>query len=120
MRAYLKSIAAVVGAAVVTVHQLVADGTPWTITRTMLVVLAVLGAVTVYVVPNFPAGNGAGSFAKEIVALGTAGVEAAIPLLGDSAITGAEWLVIAMAVMTVAGVPLVGNAALPRALPASR
>jgi hypothetical protein len=114
MRPYLKSIAAVVGAAVVTVHQLVADGSPWTITRTFMVVLAVLGALTVYVVPNLTAGVGA--FAKELVALGTAGVEATIPLLGDGRIVGNEWLVIVIAVMTVAGVPLVGNASLPRAV----
>lgn len=114
MRAYLKSIAAVVGAAVVTVHQLVADGSPWTFTRTLLVVLAVLGAVTVYVVPNLTAGIGA--FAKEFVAFGTAGVEAAIPLLGDGRIVGNEWLLIAIAVMTVAGVPLIGNSSLPRAV----
>lgn len=116
MRAYLKSIAAVVGAAVVTVHQLVADGTPWTVARTFMVVLAVLGAITVYVVPNLASGIGA--FAKEIVALGTAGVEATIPLLGDGRIVGDEWLLIAISVMTVAGVPLVGNASVPRALPA--
>lgn len=116
MGAYLKSIAAVVGAAVVTVHQLVADGSPWTLVRTLMVVLAMLGALTVYVVPNLAAGVGA--FAKEFVAFGTAGVEAAIPLLDDGVITGNEWLVVAIAVMTVAGVPLVGNKALPRAVPA--
>ena len=114
MGAYAKSIAAVVGAAVVTVHQLVADGSPWTFTRTLLVVLAVLGSITVYVVPNLT--DGIGAFAKEFVALGTAGVEAAIPLLNDSAVTGAEWLVIVIAVMTAAGVPLVGNSSLPRAV----
>lgn len=116
MGAYIKSIAAVIGAAVVTVHQLVADGSPWTLVRTFMVVLAVLGAITVYIVPSLAAG--VGRFAKEFVALGTAGVEAAIPLLDDGVVTGNEWLVIAIAVMTVAGIPLVGNKQLPRAVPA--
>lgn len=105
---YKKSILAVFGAAVVAVHTL-QDGTPWTVVKTMLVVLAVLGAVTVHVAPNLPAGSGVGSWAKAFVALATAGVETAIPLLGDSAVTGSEWLVIVMAVLTAAGVPLVRN-----------
>lgn len=117
MGAYVKSIAAVVGAAIVTVHQLVADGSPWTIVRTLMVVLAVLGATTVYIVPSLAAG--VGKFAKEFVALGTAGVEATIPLLGDGVITGNEWLLVAIAVMTAAGVPLIGNKQLPRAVPAA-
>lgn len=114
MGAYIKSIAAVVGAAVVTVHQLVADGSPWTLTRTLLVVLAVLGSIAVYIVPQLT--EGIGRFAKEFVAFGTAGIEATIPLLGDGAVVGAEWLIIAMAVMTAAGVPLVGNSSVPRAV----
>jgi len=116
MGAYAKSIAAVVGAAIVAVHQL-ADGTPWTFARSLLVVLAVLGAVTVYVVPQFA--EGVASRAKEIVAVVTAGVEATIPLVGDGAVTSSEWLLIVIAVMTAAGVPLVGNASVPRAVPAS-
>jgi len=116
MGAYVKSIAAVVGAAIVAVHQLVADGSPWTIVRTFMVVLAVLGAITIYIVPNLTAGIGA--FAKEFVALGTAGVEATIPLLNDGAVTGNEWLLVAIAVMTAAGVPLVGNKQVPRAIAA--
>jgi len=116
MGAYLKSIAAVVGAAIVAVQQLVADGSPWTLARTLMVMLAVLAAGTVYVVPNLTAGVGA--IAKEIVAVGTAGIEVMITLLGDGAITGSEWLVVAIAVMTAAGVPMVGNKQVPRAVAA--
>lgn len=109
---YSKAILAVFGAAVVTVHSL-ADGTPWTVVKTLLVVLAVLGAVTVYVAPNLPPGGGIGRFAKAFVAWATAGVEATLPLLGDSVVTGSEWLVIVMAVLTAAGVPLVKNTPRP-------
>jgi hypothetical protein len=106
MRKYWKFILAVVGAGVVTVQQLLADGTPWTTARLLLVVLALLGAYTVYVVPNLPAGNGVGTWSKAFVALAVAGVETALTLLGDNMISGSEWLLIAMAVMTAAGVPL--------------
>lgn len=106
MNTYWKSILAVVGAGVVTVHQLLADGTPWTIARGLLVVLALLGAFTVYVVPNLPPRSGVGTWSKAFVALAVAGVETALPLLGDNAVSGSEWLLIAMAVMTAAGVPL--------------
>ena len=109
MDKYRKAVLAVFGAVVVTVHELIAQG-PWSIVKTLLVVLAVFGAFTVYVAPNLPEGNGAGSFAKAFVALAVAGVETTIPLLDDRAISGSEWLVIAMAVLTAAGVPLVRNA----------
>lgn len=116
MRPYLKSLAAVVGAAIVTVHQLTADGSPWTFVRTLMVLLTVFGAITIYIVPNLAAGVGA--YAKEFVALGTAGVEVTIPLLDDGVVTGNEWLLIAIGIMTAAGIPLVGNKSVPRALPA--
>lgn len=115
MGAYKKAILAVFGAAVVAVHQL-SDGTPWTIARGLLVVLAVLGAFTVYVAPNLPAGNGVGTYAKAFVAWATAGIEATLPLLDDSVITGSEWLLVVMAVLTAAGVPLVKNTATIRSL----
>jgi hypothetical protein len=116
MRPYLKSVAAVVGAAIVAVHQLTADGSPWTLVRTLMVALVVFGAISVYIVPSLTAGVGA--YAKEFVALGTAGVEAAIPLLDDGVVTGSEWLLITIAVMTAVGIPMVGNRSVPRAISA--
>jgi hypothetical protein len=103
MKNYLKAVLAVVGAAVVAVHQLLGQGS-WTVTSTLLVLLAVFGSITVYVVPNLT--EGVGAWAKEFVALAVAGIETAVPFVGDGAVSGSEWLLIAMAVMTAGGVPL--------------
>ncbi|MEV8439197.1 hypothetical protein AB0425_17620 [Actinosynnema sp. NPDC051121] len=105
MKNIQKAVLAVLGAVVVTVHELLAQGS-WTLPKTLLVLLALFGAYTVYVVPNLPQGNGVGTFSKWCVALAVAGIETTIPLLDDRVVTSSEWLVIAMAVLTAAGVPL--------------
>lgn len=100
-----KAVLAMVGAVLVTVHELMTEGA-WTLPKTLLVLLALFGAYTVYVVPNLPQGNGVGTFSKLFVALAVAGIETTIPLLDDRVISSSEWLVIAMAVLTAAGVPV--------------
>lgn len=98
-----KAVLAVAGAVVVAVHELLDQGA-WTVANTLLVLLALLGAVTVYVVPELT--EGVGAWAKSFVAVAVAGVETAVPFVGDNVVSGSEWLLIVMAVLTAGGVPL--------------
>ena len=69
--------------------------------------LAVLTAIGVYLVPNLP--TGVGRYAKALVAVAGAGLQAAVPLLTDGDIAASGWLVIALAVLGAMSVGIVPN-----------
>ena len=99
-----KAWLAVAAAAVMAVQTVIAGGNGWSLTEFLAVVIAVLGAVTVYLIPN----TSEQPWAKGLVALLTAAAEAALAVSGDG-IVGNEWLTIALAVFTALGVPMIRN-----------
>jgi hypothetical protein len=103
MRAYGKSIAAVVVVVLLALQKILVPGHEhWTSIDTWTLVVAALGAVTVYVVPNLSTTSAA--YAKQIVASFTAVAELALQFGGG--IHGAEWVTVALAVAGALGISI--------------
>lgn len=100
-KTYGKSLAAVIVTVLLAVQKIVVPGHDhWMATDTWTLVVAGLGAATVYVVPNLAATSAA--YAKQIVAAFTA--VAVLALQFGGSIHGAEWITVALAVAGVLGV----------------
>lgn len=115
---YGKSFAAVIVTVLIALQKIVIPGHDhWMSVDTWTLVIAALGAVTVYVAPNL-VGSSA-QYAKQVVAALTAVAELALQFGGG--IHGAEWITVALAVAGVLGVSVApheptGSQALRRAV----
>lgn len=103
---YAKALVAIIAAGLTMLVTVLDDGVLTTV-EGLHVILAVLTAVTVYLVPNLP--EGAGRHLKAAVAIVGAGLQAAIPLLIDGGVTATGWIVIALAVLGAMSVGIVPN-----------
>lgn len=103
---YAKAIVAILAAVVALLVSALTDDHV-TLTEVLTIFTAGVTAVGVYLVPNLPAG--VGRFAKAAVAVVGTGIQAAIPLASDGAITNSGWLLILLAVLGAVSVGIVPN-----------
>jgi hypothetical protein len=104
---YAKALVAIAAAAVSVLVTALTDNAI-TLTELLAVAIAVVTAVSVYLVPNLP--TGAARYAKAGVAVLGAGLQAAVPLVVDGGITPTGWLVILLALLGAVSVGIVPNA----------
>jgi len=103
---YAKAIVAILTAAVAVLVTALSDDIV-TLVEVLGIFVAVVTAVGVYLVPNLS--SGAGRYAKLAVAVVGAGLQAAVPLATDGAITNSGWLLILLAVLGAVSVGIVPN-----------
>jgi|GEM_PF-2270780 len=109
---YAKALIAIATAALSVLVTALADSTV-TLVELLAVAVAVVTAVGVYLVPNLP--SGVGRYAKAIVAVVGTGLQAAVPLVTEGAITPTGWLLILLALLGAVGVGVVPNTQRPTA-----
>lgn len=102
---YAKSILYIALTAVMFLITALADDT-LSVEELLNLAVAVVGAIVVYAVPNFP--STVGRYAKTIATAVTAGIILAISFLTDG-ITLVEWLQIGVAALAAIGVYIVPN-----------
>lgn len=104
---YAKAIVAIVTAAVTVLVTALTDNVV-TLDEKVGIAIAIVTAIGVYLVPNLE--GGVGRFAKAIVAVVGIGLQAAVPLISDGNLTGANWLLILLAVLGAVSVGIIPNA----------
>jgi hypothetical protein len=103
---YAKAIVAILAAVVALLVSALTDDVV-TLVEVLGIFTAGVTAIGVYLVPNLP--SGVGRFAKAAVAVVGTGIQAAIPLATEGAITNSGWLLILLAVLGAVSVGIVPN-----------
>ena len=103
---YSKAIVAILTAAVVAVIAALTDDIVTAVEVTQIAV-AIVAAIGVYLIPNLP--SGVGRYAKALVAMGGAGLQALTTVLMDGSFTTQGALVVLLAVLGSVSVGIIPN-----------
>lgn len=103
---YAKAIVAILTAAASVLVSALSDDVV-TLVEVLGIFVAVVTAIGVYLVPNLS--SGVGRYAKLAVAVVGTGLQAAVPLATEGAITNAGWLLTLLAVLGAVSVGIVPN-----------
>ena len=103
---YAKAIVAILTAAAAVLVTALSDNHV-TLVEVLGIFVAVVTAIGVYLVPNLS--SGVGRYAKAAVAIVGTGLQAAVPLATEGAITNSGWLLILLAVLGAVSVGIVPN-----------
>ncbi|MBE1877304.1 hypothetical protein [Myceligenerans pegani] len=103
---YAKAIVAIIAAALSVLVTALTDDVV-TLAEVLGIAVAVVTAVSVYLVPNLP--TGIGHYAKAIVAVAGTALQAAVPLAVEGTIDVSGWLLILLAALGAVSVGIVPN-----------
>ena len=103
---YSKAIVAILTAAVVAVIAALTDDIVTAVEVTQIAV-AIVAAIGVYLIPNLP--SGVGRYAKALVAMGGAGLQALVTVLMAGTLTTQGILVVLLAVLGSVSVGIIPN-----------